>query len=141
MIDGKVDAYDITATLTPTTTEFTTGGNVRSNKSVTVGGVACPPPHIRGDVTYVTTGPTDANCYTGLLTQTTTTLSVADATEPGTNDNEVAGKILPASAYSFSNQQRLIVGAGQTVTLATGPNFSKILATSLLVRLKSRFEQ
>ena len=29
VIDGKVDAYDITTTLTPSTTEFTTGANVR----------------------------------------------------------------------------------------------------------------
>ena len=118
VIDGKVDAYDITATLTPTTTEFTTGGNVRSNKSVTVGGVACPPPHILGDVTHVTGGPSDANCVTGTIAATTTTLSVADATEPATNDNLTG--ITPLSAYSGGNAQKLDINAGQTVTLATG---------------------
>lgn len=117
VIDGKADAYDITATLTPSATEFTTGATVRSNNSIVVGGAACPPPHILGDVTHVTGGP-DPNCVSGSITATTTTLNVADFPEPATNDNLTG--INPASAYSGGNAQKLDVNAGQTVTLSTG---------------------
>lgn len=117
VIDGSADAYDITATLTPSATEFTTGATVRSNKSVSVGGVACPPAHVFGDVTHVTGGPS-ASCVSGTIAATTTTLTVADFPEPGTNDNLTG--ITPASAYSGGMAQKLDVNAGQTVTLATG---------------------
>jgi len=117
VIDGKVDAYDITTTLTPSATEFTTGASVRSNKSVTVGGAACPPARIFGDVTHVTGGP-GASCVTGAITATTTTLTVLDFPEPGTNDNLTG--ITPSSAYSGGAAQKLDVNAGQTVTLSTG---------------------
>ncbi len=117
VIDGKVDAYDITATLTPSATEFTTGATVRSNNSIVVGGEACPPAHVFGDVTYVSSGP-DPFCVTGLMTQTTTTLNVADFPEPATNDNLTG--ITPSSAYSGGMAQKLDVNAGQTVTLDPG---------------------
>ena len=136
-IDGKVDAYDITTTLTPSATEFTTGGTVRSNKEVTVGGAACPPAHILGDVTHVTGGPA-ASCVSGSITATTTTLSVADFPEPGTNDNLTG--ITPASAYSGGMAQKLDVDPGETVTLSTGIYVFKqinIAATGILNVLTS----
>lgn len=117
VIDGKADAYDITTTLTPSATEFTTGATVRSNNSIVVGGEACPPPHVLGDVTHVSGGP-DPFCVSGSITQTTTTLNVADFPEPATNDNLTG--INPSSAYSGGNAQKLDVNAGQTVTLSTG---------------------
>lgn len=117
-IEGRLDAYDITTTLTPSATEFTTGATVRSNNSIVIGGEACPPPHVYGDVTYVTSGPADPLCVTGLMTPTTTTLNVADFPEPATNDN--ATGIDPPSAYSGGVSQKLDVNAGQTVTLSTG---------------------
>jgi hypothetical protein len=117
VIDGKADAYDITTTLTPSATEFMTGATVRSNKSVSVGGAACPPPHILGDVTHVSGGPA-ASCVSGTINATTTTLTVADFPEPATNDNLTG--ITPSSAYSGGMAQKLDVNAGQTVTLASG---------------------
>lgn len=117
VIDGKVDAYDITTTLTPSATEFTTGANVRSNKSVSVGGAACPPARLLGDVLHVSGGPAAA-CVAGTITATTTTVIVYDFPEPGTNDNLTG--ITPSSAYSGGMAQKLDVNAGQTVTLSTG---------------------
>lgn len=117
VIDGKADAYDITATLTPSTTEFTDGATVRSNNTVVVGGLACPPAHVLGDVTHVSGGPSPA-CVTGSITATTTTLNVADYPEPAVNDNLTG--INPSSAYSGGMAQKLDVNAGQTVTLGTG---------------------
>ena len=116
-IDGKADAYDIAQTLTPAATDFITGATVRSNKEVTVGGAACPPAHILGDVTYVTAGPAAA-CVTGTIAATTTTLTVADFPEPATNDNLTG--ITPSSAYSGGMAQKLDVNAGETVSLSSG---------------------
>lgn len=117
VIDGKVDAYDITTTLTPSATEFTTGANIRSNKEVSVGGAACPPARVLGDVIHVTGGPS-ASCVSGSITATTTTVTVADFPAPSTNDNLTG--ITPSSAYSAGAAQKLDVNAGQTVTLSTG---------------------
>jgi len=116
-IDGKVDSYDITSTLTPSATEFTSAATVRSNKNIDIGGAACPPAHIFGNATHVTGAPTAA-CIFGSITTTTTTLTVADFPAPGTNDNLTG--ITPSSAYSGGMAQKLDVNAGETVSLASG---------------------
>lgn len=123
-IEGSVDAYDITTTLTPTTTQFTTGANVRSNNYVNVTGEACPPAHIFGDVVAQGSVPA-ASCVSGAVTLTTVTLPLANFDCPScetVNDNNTG--INPSSAYN-NGGQALMVAAGTTVTLSTGTYFFK----------------
>lgn len=124
VIEGSVDAYDITATLTPSATEFLSGANVRSNNLVSVTGEPCPPVHIRGDVVAQGSTPA-ASCVEGAVTLTTVTLPLANFDCPvceTVNDNLTG--INPSSAYN-NGAQALTVNAGQTVTLSTGTYFFK----------------
>lgn len=124
VVEGSVDAYDITATLTPSATEFTTGASVRSNNAVSVTGEACPPPHIRGDVVAQGSTPS-ASCVSGSVSLTTVTLPLINFDCPvceTVNDNLTG--ITPSSAYN-DGAQALTVNAGQTVTLTTGTFFFK----------------
>ncbi|MBI2789472.1 MAG: hypothetical protein HYX59_12385 [Elusimicrobia bacterium] len=123
-IEGKVDAYDITTTLTPSATQFITGANVRSNNNVSVLGAACPPAHVLGDVIGQGSVPA-ASCVTGSVSLTTVTLPLANFDCPtceAVNDNLTG--ISPSSAYN-NGAQALTVNAGQTVTLSSGTFFFK----------------
>jgi hypothetical protein len=124
-VDGKVDAYDAVHSLTPSTTDFTTGANVRSNGSVTMGGASCPPARILGDATAMSSLPS-ANCVSGSLITTTTTISVPSFDCPScatTNDNLTG--INPSSAYSGGASQKLTVNSGQVVNLSSGTYYFK----------------
>lgn len=123
-IEGSVDAYDITTTLTPSATQFTTGANVRSNNNISVTGVACPPAHVWGDVIGQGSVPA-GSCVTGSVSLTTVTLPLANFDCPtceAVNDNLTG--INPSSAYN-NGAQALMVNAGQTVTLSSGTFFFK----------------
>lgn len=124
VVEGSVDAYDITETLTPSATEFTTGANVRSNNSVSVTGEACPPPHIYGSVVAQGSVPA-ADCVADAVSLTTVTLPLMSFDCPtceAVNDNLTG--ISPLSAYN-AGAQALTVNSGQTVTLSTGTFFFK----------------
>ncbi len=124
VIEGSVDAYDITTTLTPSATQFISGANVRSNNGVSVTGAACPPAHIFGDVVAQGSVPA-GSCVTGGVSLTTVTLpllSFACPTCETVNDNLTG--ITPSSAYN-NGGQALTVNAGQTVTISTGTYFFK----------------
>ncbi|MBI3548225.1 MAG: hypothetical protein HY078_04135 [Elusimicrobia bacterium] len=119
-IVGKVDAYDPLVSLTPSSTDFTTGATVRSNTSVsTSGGATCPPTRIRGDV-LAPSLPTAA-CVEGTSTVPTDTVTLPAFNTPScaaTNCDNVKG-ISPSSAYNNTNRQ-LDVNSGQTVTISSG---------------------
>lgn len=127
-IEGRVDAYDPIASLTPSATSFVTGAAVRSNTSIDTGSAVCPPANIRGNVRAVT-GVPDASCVEGTVTLSTETLVLpvfscgACAT---VNDNLT--RISPAGNPPYNSaSKQLNVATGQTVTLSSGTfYFSKI---------------
>jgi hypothetical protein len=124
VIEGSVDAYDITTTLTPSATQFTTGANVRSNNLVSVTGEPCPPAHVFGDVIAQGSVPA-GSCVSGSVSLTTVTLPLLSFACPvceTVNDNLTG--ITPSSAYN-NGGQALTVNAGQTVTLSSGTYFFK----------------
>jgi len=119
-IEGRVDAYDITTTLTPSATQFTTGANVRSNNGVSVTGVACPPAHVYGDIIAQGSVPSGA-CATGTVSLSTITLPLAPVSSPGSNDNLTG--VSPSSALGNGNPPTLTIAANTTVTLSSGTYF------------------
>ena len=121
-VEGRVDAYDLTVSSTPTS--FITGANVRSNNGVSVSGVACPPAHIYGDVMSIGASPS-ASCVTGSVVTTTTVMSIiSDSCGSCETVNDDLTGITPSSAYN-NGAQSLTVGAGNTVTLSSGTYFFK----------------
>lgn len=123
-VEGRVDAYDATISLTPSATSFITGAGIRSNNNVSVTGAACPPAHIMGDVIAQGSAPS-ASCVAGAVNITTVTFPVPTFNCPtcSTVNDNLTG-VNPLSAYN-SGAQALTVNAGQTVTLSSGTFYFK----------------
>lgn len=115
VVQGKIDAYDATVTLTPCSTCFTAGANTWSNSGLRLDtGAACPPTRLRG-IGYIggshsLTGGSSNCAESGVVTSTQT------ATLPN---------------YSGASGSNLTVTSGSPLTLYPGTyNYNKITINS-----------
>lgn len=121
-VAGTVDAYDPNVSLTPSSASFTSGALIWSNGAIDTNGAACPPVHVFGDASYLTTAP-GAACVSGAVVQSTYTIPLTSVPcgSCQTANNNLAG-ISPPSAYNAA-AMKLTVSSGEVVTLSTGTYF------------------
>lgn len=111
-IEGKVDAYDVNATLTPCSTCFTTGADIWANNILRISGSeACPPTRMRGLATLgggnslQTSGAGSSSCFEDGLALSTVTVALPDWTGGSSTHLNVASNsttTLTAGTYNYN---------------------------------------
>jgi hypothetical protein len=126
IVNGTVDAYDPSISLTPPPGSFVQGGTVWSNAGINTSAGSCPPLRILSDVVYFQSAAAPAGaCVSGTISPSTYTLALP-YTSCGTcvtvNNNAVG--INPSSAWSIPSK-KLTINSGETVTLSSGTYYFK----------------
>ncbi len=126
-IGGTINKYDPSVTLTPSTTEFTNGADVRSNTSISFTGAACPPVKIRGEAVYMS-GTVTSSCVEEGVTLTTEPVTVpSDSCSTCSTINDNLTKLTPGSVYNDA-AHKLTIGTSDVATMLPGKYYFRVVS-------------